>query len=165
MHSGPDRHPRELDHRVGRQHPDDRRGAADRQALDRLAHQLGVADRLEGVVDPGAAGQCAHRLDRVVLGAVDEICGAGPHRHLALGVEHVDGDDLAGAADARALDDRQPDPAAAEHRDGLAGLEPGVRRAAPTPVNTPQPTSAALSSGSSGSIRTIEFSCSSIFSA
>jgi len=42
---------------------------------------------------------------------------------------------------------------------------PELRNAAPTPVNTPQPTSAARSSGSSGSIRTIEFSCSSIFSA
>ena len=42
---------------------------------------------------------------------------------------------------------------------------PELRKAAPTPVNTPQPTSAALSSGNPGSILTIEFSCSSIFSA
>ena len=40
-----------------------------------------------------------------------------------------------------------------------------VRSAAPTPVSTPQPTSAARSSGSSGSIRTSEFSCSSMCSA
>ena len=42
---------------------------------------------------------------------------------------------------------------------------PELRNAAPTPVSTPQPTSAAWSSGSSGSIFTSEFSCSSIFSA
>ena len=42
---------------------------------------------------------------------------------------------------------------------------PELRNAAPTPVNTPQPTSAARSSGSSASILTSEFSCSSIFSA
>ena len=40
-----------------------------------------------------------------------------------------------------------------------------VRNAAPTPVNTPHPTSAAWSSGNSGSIFTSEFSCNSIFSA
>ena len=42
---------------------------------------------------------------------------------------------------------------------------PELRSAAPTPVSTPQPTSAARSSGRSASIRTSEFSCSSIFSA
>ena len=80
----PDRHPWELDHRVGRQHADDRRGAADRQALDRLPHQLGEAHRLESVVDAEPAGQCPHRLNRVVLGAVDKMGRAGAGRHLAL---------------------------------------------------------------------------------
>src|SRR3972149_3098492 len=42
---------------------------------------------------------------------------------------------------------------------------PDVRSAAPTPVSTPQPTSAALSSGISGSIFTSEFSCRSMRSA
>ena len=92
--------------------------------------------------------------------------GADALRHLQLGVEHVDRDDLPRAADPRALHDRQPDAAAAEHRDGLARpASPELRSAAPTPVSTPQPTSAARSSGDSGSIRTSEFSCSSICSA
>ena len=42
---------------------------------------------------------------------------------------------------------------------------PEDRSAAPTPVSTPHPTSAARSSGSSGSIFTIEFSWSSMRSA
>ena len=50
-----------------------------------------------------------------------------------------------------------------------ATVEPGSTLAAlntaPTPVITPQPTSAARSSGISGSIFTIEFSCTSICSA
>ena len=50
--------------------------------------------------------------------------GPDPLGHLQLGVEHVDADDLPGAADPGALDDRQPDAAASEHRDGLPGLEP-----------------------------------------
>ena len=59
--------------------------------------------------------------------------GADAHRHLSLLAELVDRDDLARAADPRALDDRQADPAAAIDRDGLPGLEPGAaqRRADP----------------------------------
>src|SRR5207248_4355032 len=49
---------------VRRQHAADRRGAADRKALDRLAAEPREADRLEGVVDPETAGQNADRLDR-----------------------------------------------------------------------------------------------------
>src|SRR5215813_12989727 len=45
-------------------------------------------------------------------------------RDLLLRLELIDRDDLARAADARALHDRQPDPAAAEHRDGLSCLQP-----------------------------------------
>src|SRR5262249_30082124 len=41
-----------------------------------------------------------------------------------LGVEDVERDDLPRAADARALDDRQPHAATAEHRHRLTGLEP-----------------------------------------
>ena len=127
---------------------------------------FGVADGLERVIDAGAAGERADGLDRIVLGAVDDVGGADALGHLQLAVEHVDADDLAGAADARALHDRQPDAAAAEHRDGLARpAGRSVRSAAPTPVRTPQPTSAARSSGRSGSIFTSEFSCSSMRSA
>jgi len=58
---------------------------------------------------------------------------AGPLRHLRLLREHVDGDDLTRPADPRALDDREPDPAAAEDRDGLPGFHPRTsqRRADP----------------------------------
>ena len=51
---------------------------------------------------------------------------AGGVRHLALQLELVDRDDLACPADARTLDDRQPDAAAAEHRHGLPGLQRGA---------------------------------------
>src|SRR2546426_11813219 len=67
------RHPRELDLCVGGQHADDRRGAADGQALDGLADQRRVPDRLEGVVHAGAAGQGAHGLDRIVVLAVYDV--------------------------------------------------------------------------------------------
>src|SRR5204863_7718790 len=110
--------------RIGRQHADNRRGAADREALDRLPAELRVADRLESVIDAEAPGQRAHRLHRVVFGAVDEMRRAEPARDLLLRLELIDRDDLAGAPDARALDDREADAAAAEHRNGLPGLEP-----------------------------------------
>src|SRR2546426_5258887 len=67
------RHPRELDLCIGRQHADDRRGAADGQALDGLADQRRVPDRLEGVVDAGAAGEGANGLDRIVVLAVYDV--------------------------------------------------------------------------------------------
>src|SRR4029450_6692495 len=119
-----DRHPRELDLRVWRQDADDRRGAADGQTLDGLADQRRVPDRLEGVVHAGAAREGAHGLDRIVGLAVQDGRRADPFGHLELRVEDVDPDDLAGAADARTLHDRQADASAAEHRDGLPGLEP-----------------------------------------
>src|SRR4029453_13182499 len=103
----------------------DRRRAANRQALDGLAHQGRVADRLEGVVHAGAAREGAHGFDRVVVLAIDQMGRADPLGHLELRIEDVDPDDLAGAADARALHDREADAAAAEHRDGLPGLESG----------------------------------------
>ena len=49
--------------------------------------------------------------------------------------------------------------------DMLRPRMPEERNAAPTPVSTPQPTSAARSNGISLSMRTTEFSCTSIFSA
>jgi hypothetical protein len=58
------------------------------------------------------------------------------------------------------LHDGQPHAAAAEHGHRLSGFEARRPEGAPTPVSTPQPTSAARSSGSSLSIFTSEFSCS-----
>src|SRR5689334_2208511 len=70
-----DCHPRKLNHRVWRQHADNGCRAADREALDRLAYEPRIADRLKGVIDAGAAGQRTDRLDRVVVTAVDKMCG------------------------------------------------------------------------------------------
>ena len=72
---------------------------------------------------------------------------------------------IARAGDPRALDRREADAAAPK----TATVEPGsifaVLSAAPTPVVTPHPMSAARSSGMSSRIFTSAFSCSSIFSA
>jgi hypothetical protein len=77
------------------------------------------------MVHSRTAREGAHGLDRIVGLAVHDVGRADPLGHLELRIEDVDSDDLAGAADARALHDRQADAAAAEHRDGLPGLEPG----------------------------------------
>ena len=69
---------------------------------------------------------------------------------LALPLDRVDGDDVAGAGHGRALHGVHADAAEADDHDGLAGAGRRRRRsAAPQPVVTPQPTSAALSSGMS----------------
>ena len=109
---------------VRRQHADDGGGAANRQTLDRLAHEDRIADGLEGVIHAGPAGQRADGLDRILLRAVDDVRGPDALGHLELAVEHVEADDLPGAADTRALNDREPDAAAPEHGDGLARFEP-----------------------------------------
>ena len=57
---------------IRRQHADDGRGATHGQALDRLAAQRGDPDSLERMIDAEAAGQRAHRLHRVILGAFTE---------------------------------------------------------------------------------------------
>src|SRR3989449_354437 len=127
----PDGHPRKLHRRVRRQDADDGGGAADGEALDGLPHQRGVADGFERVVDAGALRERADGLDRIVVGAVDDVGGADASGHLQLSVEHVDADDLPRAADARALHDGQPDAAAAEHGDRLARRESrGTQRGA-----------------------------------
>src|SRR6266511_4375695 len=51
------------DHRVEQHDADDGGRAADGQALDGLAHELGVADGLERVIDPGPARERAYGLD------------------------------------------------------------------------------------------------------
>ena len=70
-----------------------------------------------------ATGEGPDRLDRIVVGAVHDVRGAHALRHLQLSVEHVHADDLAGAADARALHDRKSHAATAEHGDRLPGRE------------------------------------------
>ena len=61
-----------------------------------------------------------HLRDGVALAGVDRGGGAELLGHLELGLVHVDGDDLAGAGDAGALDHVEADAAAADDGDGVA---------------------------------------------
>ena len=144
----------ELDLLADRDHADDRRGAAGARHSKPARRRFFEADRLERVVD-AAAGQLADRL---------APRRATRHRRRAsrrarwpscqLVLEHVDGDDHARAGDAGALDGARPTPPQPK----TATVEPGstfaVLSAAPTPVVTPQPISAARSSGMSSRIFT-----------
>src|SRR6266478_6460083 len=118
------RHPRELDLRIRRHDADDRGGAPDGEALDRLPHERRVPDRFERVIHSRPFREGTDRLHGIVLAAVDDVRGAHTLGHLELVIEDVDADDLTGAADARALHDREPHASAAEDGDGLPGLEP-----------------------------------------
>src|SRR6516165_12106539 len=73
-------HPWKFDHRIRRQYPHNCRCAADGQRLDRLAHQLGIADGLEGVIDTKPAGLFAYRLNRIGLARIDKMRGTHAHR-------------------------------------------------------------------------------------
>src|SRR4030095_2849927 len=88
-----DRHPRELDGRVGRHDADDRGGAPDGEALDALPYEGRVADRLEGVIYAGPFREGTDGLDGIVLRAVDDVSRAHALGPLELAVEHVDPDD------------------------------------------------------------------------
>ena len=95
-------------------------------ALERLAHQLDVADALEAVVG-AAAGELdqVRAPDRRRLRRVDEVGEAEAARDaLARGVE-VDADDRVGAGQPRALHDVEADAAQAEDDDVGAGLDLG----------------------------------------
>ena len=61
------------------------------------------------------------------------MSGAGALGHLALRFELIDADDLPCAADARTLDDRQTNPAAAEDRNRLPRFEPRGAQRRPDP--------------------------------
>ena len=98
-------------------------------ALQRLAHDLGVADALEAVVG-AAVGELHDGIDHVparslhVLG-VDEVRHAELAGHgFAFGVE-VDADDLVGTHHLRALDHVQADASQAEHHHVGARLHLG----------------------------------------
>jgi len=79
----------------------------------------------------GLPAQCeTHAIYRPGVGLnIWRSHGLQPHRHFPFRLERVDADDLPGAADARSLNDRQTDAAAAEHRHRLPRLEPrGAQR-------------------------------------
>ena len=103
---------------------DDAHAPAAMAALERLAHQLDVADALEAVVG-AAAGELDEVGDEIAadLVRVDEVGHAEAAADgLARRVE-VDADDLVGAGDARALHDVEADAAEPEDDDVRARLD------------------------------------------
>ena len=96
-----------------------------------LQDRLGQADHLERVVGAAAAGERPHLLDRIAVGGIDQVGGAELLRGLALHLDRVDGEDPRRAGDARALEHRLADAAAADDGDGRARLDlRGVERGA-----------------------------------
>src|SRR5690606_35691963 len=95
------------------------------RALQRLAHDLDVADALEAVVD--TASHLHDGVDDVFhFLRVDEVGHAElAAQGFALRIE-VDADDAAGSRHARPLDDVQSDAAEAEHRHGGTILDLGL---------------------------------------
>ncbi len=123
-------------------------------ALQRLAHDVHVADALEGIVD-AAVGHVHYRLGHaaVEVFGVDEIGGTQRPGHDELVRVGVDGDDAPGLGHDRALDHRQPDAAQTEHGDAWRPASTlAVLSTAPMPVVTPQPSRQTLSSGAAGLI-------------
>ncbi len=66
-----------------------------------------------------AAGEVHDLLDRVAVRRIDHVGGPEHLGQVQLRADHVHGDDAAGAGDGRAVDRRQADPAAADHRHGF----------------------------------------------
>ena len=110
----------DLDALAERDHADHGGGAALAEHVERLLRGGREADRLERVVD-AAAGELEHGADRIDRRRVDDVGRAERQREVALRRDAVDGDDAARADDRGGLDRVQPDAAAADHRDGLAG--------------------------------------------
>src|SRR5688572_27744841 len=114
-----------LDFLAGAGHADDHRHPpAAVAALERLAHEIHVADAFEAVIRAAACE--LHYLGNNVLALrVDEVGQAELARQrLARGVE-VDADDHVGAGDARALHYVEPDAAQTENRHLGPGLDLG----------------------------------------
>ena len=79
-------------------------------------------DGLEGVVD-AAAGELEHGADGIAGRRVDDVGRAERQREVALRRDAVDRDDATRADDRGGLDRVEPDAAAADHRDDLAGAD------------------------------------------
>src|SRR5690606_31414614 len=100
-------------------HPDDDAFApALVAALERLAHDLDVADAFEAVIGT-AAGELDEVRDEIArhLLRIDEVGHPELFGELAPRRVDVDADDLGRADHARALDHVEPDAAEAEHDD------------------------------------------------
>ena len=116
--------PVQLDLGAHRNHPDDGGGTAALQHLEALLCSNLQTDCLEAVVH-AATGELANRLDRVGFFGVDHVGGAELARQFELLRHHVDGDDASGSGNGRAVDGRQPNTAAADHRHVGAGFHAG----------------------------------------
>mmetsp|Transcript_14651 Transcript_14651/g.47054 ORF Transcript_14651/g.47054 Transcript_14651/m.47054 type:complete len:277 (-) Transcript_14651:274-1104(-) len=91
--------------------------------LERGAHHVGVARRVERVVDPPLRHLDENLLDRlVVVLRVDAVRGAQLNRHAELVRVRVDGEDALGAAHLCPLDHREADGAEAKDSDACAAL-------------------------------------------
>src|SRR5450432_4034142 len=95
---------------------DDRNPPAAVGALERLAHEIDVADALETVV--GAAIGEGHKVrNQIALDflGIDEVGHAEFFRQRLAAIVQVDADDLVGAHQTRALNDIETNAAQAEH--------------------------------------------------
>src|SRR5690554_5537814 len=92
-------------------------------ALQRLTHDIDVANTLEGVIDPAVSHVDDHLLDRIgmILG-IDEVGRTELTRQLEFIRVHVNRDDTAGLSHLRTLDHRQTDGPKAKHGNGRARL-------------------------------------------
>ena len=98
----------------------------------------------------------ADRLDGALAG-VDRGVAPSSRASSSFSGDDVDGDDRPGAGQTRAEQRREADAAEAEDGDAVVRARPcALLTAAPTPVSTAQPNSAAISKGSSGSTLTAE---------
>ena len=127
-----------------RWHPDEDRGATERQALDRELVGRRVPDGLERVVG-AAVGEAAERLDGfgLVVAGDDAVRRAELARGLDLGCRAVDGDDPAAFASTAPMTIDSPTPPSPITATLAPAGTSAVLRTAPTPVDTQHPMSAA----------------------
>ena len=95
-------------------------------ALQRLTHDIDVADTLERVINAAVGHVDDHLLDRVgmILG-IDEVGSTELTRQLELVRVHVNGNDTAGFGHLRTLDHRQTDGSQAKYGNGGTRLNLG----------------------------------------
>ena len=113
---------------------------------DRLLDRRRQPDRLEHEVRTAIARRVADALDcRARIGGIGLDPVRRPERagEVDLRPAHVDRHDPPGTGQHGAHHARQPDPAETDHRHRRAGRTSAVLITAPTPVETPQPISAA----------------------
>src|SRR5215831_3047622 len=105
---------------------DHRDAPASMAALERLAHEIDVADALEAVVRAtvGETHEVLYEIALDLLG-VDEVGHAKFLRERLAPWIDVDTDDLVRSSQTRALDDIQSDAPQAEHHDVCTGLDLG----------------------------------------